>query len=82
MLGALTLLCGLIELTIRFEIKVYINEVGSSKELPFISIYFGREGSLGEKIAYLKHHPGRNDWCNTQFHQRAPVTGQHHSQPI
>ena len=35
----LTLLCRLVELAIRFEIKVHVDEVSSGKKLPFISLF-------------------------------------------
>ena len=37
------------------------------------------EMSAGEQ---LEDHAGGNDGRNTQFHQRAAITGQHHAQPI
>lgn len=56
------LLSGLVQLTIGLQVKVDIDEVGTSKE--------------------LEHHAGRDNWRNTQFHQRSSVTRQHHAQPV
>lgn len=49
------LLSGLVQLTVGLQVKVDIDEVGTSKE--------------------LEHHTGRDNWRDTQFHQRSPVTG-------
>src|SRR5438552_1498551 len=38
---------------------------------------------MGRKTnAYLEDHSRRNNWRNTQLHQIAAITGQHHSQPV
>ena len=33
-------------------------------------------------FTYLEDHAGGDDGGNTQLHQRTPVTGQHHTQPV
>lgn len=72
---------GLVEFTVGLEVQVDIDQVGTSEELEAHRKLV--RNCLPECMeTYLEDHAGGDDGGNTQFHQRTPVTGQHHTQPI
>lgn len=75
------LLSGLVQLAVGLQVKVDIDEVGSSKELALKSARITHVvGSMGG--LYLKDHAGGDDGSDTQLHQRSSITGQHHTEPV
>lgn len=81
------LLSGLVELSVGLEVKVDVNEMGTSEELreEQMSQYsFNIEGifSYSARTTYLENHAGGDNGGDTQFHEGSPVTGQHHTKPV
>ena len=82
------LLGGLVQFTVGFEVQVDIDEVGTSEELfgqpsqPSVQNQCAHIHKTWETATYLEHHAGGDDRGNTQFHQRTPITGKHHTQPV
>lgn len=77
------LLGSLIELTIGLEVKVDVDEVGTSKKLPKMSEpRIRRNCSFQVSLAHLEDHAGGNDGGDAQLHEGTSVTGHHHSEPV
>jgi len=75
------LLSRLVQLTIRLEVEVNVDEVSTGKKLLVVSMPSLRS-SFPFYAPYLKDHARRNDRRYTQLHQCTPVTRHHHSQPV
>lgn len=72
------LLGGLVELAVGLEVKVDVNEVGTSKELgerSWSARFVRRVMSIDLFIAYLEDHAGGDNRSNTQLHKSTTVTG-------
>lgn len=53
---------GLVQFTVRLQVEVNINHVGTSQE--------------------LEDHAGRDNGCDSEFHQCTSITSQHHTEPV